>query len=170
MGTQFQSLTTACTWVGESEQKYWACNLEHQHVFSQAWLHFPGGFQRSTRIVAHRVVWPWKPKTNPDQHPPLCPQLSLPGRQMQCCGFSAWSLLGPNPNPTPNQNPQPKPNLISKPNPASEPPSGMGPHFSPRGRSQDWSRFGPGDVLDQTLILAQTLFQWRPKEQTINHL
>ena len=53
---------------------------------------------------------------------------------------------GPNPNPTPNQDPPPKPKPASNPNPAIEPPSGVDPHFSHRGRTRDWSRFGPGDV------------------------
>ena len=46
--------------------------------------------------MAQRVVWSWKPKTNPDQHPTMCPHLIPLGRQLHSCGFSAWSILGPN--------------------------------------------------------------------------
>ena len=93
-------------------------------------------------------VWPWQTKRDIDRHRPLCPQLSPSGRPLPCCGLGAWNLLGPNPTPnlTPNRDTPPKPKPALIPNPSFEPPSGMGPHFSPRGRSQDRSRFGPVDV------------------------
>ena len=52
-------------------------------------------------------MWPWQPKTDPNQHRPMCPQLSLSGRTLPCCGFGAWSLLGPKPNPNPTLNQDP---------------------------------------------------------------
>ena len=36
MGTQFYSVTTTRTRVGESVQKYWAWNMEHHHVISKS--------------------------------------------------------------------------------------------------------------------------------------
>ena len=70
-------------------------------------------FLRPNRPVAHRVVWPWNPKTSPDRHPPLCPQLSPSGRQVHCYVFSALNLLGTKSDPisNPHQKPQLKPNL-----------------------------------------------------------
>ena len=65
-------------------------------------------------------MWPWQPKRDPDRHRPLCPQLSPSGRPLHCCGFGAWSLLGPTPNPNPTliRDPPPKPKPASMPNPA----------------------------------------------------
>ena len=68
---------------------------------------------RPTRPVAHTVVWPLNPKLNPDKHDPMCPPLSPSGRQLYCCGVSAWSLLGTKPNPNTSQNSQQIPNPIS---------------------------------------------------------
>ena len=60
-----------------------------------------------------------------------------------------WNLLGTNPNPIPiiNKNSQQKPNTISNPNPVLELHLYMGSHFSPQGRSRDWSRFRMGNIL-----------------------
>ena len=148
MGTQFQRLTTSRTWVPEVVQSDSAWNLEVHHVISQAQLQLPRGFQRPPRPEAYTRVWPWQPKGDPDRHRPLCPQLSPAGRPLPCCAFDAWNLVGPNPNPNPTSNREPslKPKPASIPDTAFEQPSGMGPHFSPRGRSRDRSRFGPGDV------------------------
>ena len=68
----------------------------------------------------------------------------------------------PNPNPTPNRDPPPKPKPSPNPNPAIEPPSGMGPHFTPRERSLDWSRYSPGNVPGPILTLAKALSPWGP--------
>ena len=148
MGTQFQRLTASRTWGPEAVQADSARNLEAHHVVSQARLQLPRGFRRPPRPREEQHVWPWQPKRDPDRHCPLCPQLSLSGRPLPCCVFGAWNHLGPNlnPNPTPNRDPPHKPKPASIPNPSFEPPSGMGPHISPRGRSLDRSRFGPGDV------------------------
>ena len=62
-------------------------------------------------------------KTDPDWHHPFCTPLSPSGRPLPCCGFHAWSLLGPKPNPNPilNQDPPLKPQPASNPNPALVP-------------------------------------------------
>ena len=148
MGTQFQRLTASRAWSPEAVQADSARHLEAHHVVSQARLQLPRGLRRPPRPWEEQHVWPWQPKRDPDRHRLLCPQLSPSGRPLPCCGFSAWNLLGhnPNPNPTPNRDPPPKPKLDSIPNPAFEVPSGMGPHFRFRGRSRDRSRFGPGNV------------------------
>ena len=116
------------------------------------------GFLRPAQRIDHIIVRPWKPKTNPDQHRPLCPQLRPSGRQLHCCGFSAWSLLGPNPNH--NHNPQPNPNTISN----------LTLHLT---RTIAWALTSAleGDhetgvpsalatTLDQTLTLAKALSPW----------
>ena len=148
MGTQFQRLTASRAWGPEAVQADLARNLEAHHVVFKARLHLPRGLRRPPRPREEQHGWPWQPKRYPDRHRPLCPQLSPSVRPLPCCGFGAWKLLGPNrnPNPTPNRDPPPKTKPASIPNPAFEPPSGMGPHVSPRGRSRDRSRFGPGDV------------------------
>ena len=148
MGTQFQRLTASRAWGPEAVQADSARNLEAHHVVSQARLQLPRGLRRPPRPREQQHVWPWQPKRDPDRHRPLCPHLSPSVRPLPCCGFGAWNLLGPNPNPnpTPNRDPPPKTKAATIPNPAFEPPSGMGPSFSPRGRSRDRSRFGPGDV------------------------
>ena len=137
MGTQFQRLTTPRAWGPEAVQADSARNLEAHHVISQARLQLTRGFWRPPLTGADRRMWPWQPKTHPDRHRPLCPQLSPSWRPRPCCGFGAWSLQGHNPNltPIPKQEPPPKPKPASIPNPAIELTSGMGPHFSPRGRS-----------------------------------
>ena len=165
MGTQFQRLTASRAWGPEAVQADSARNLEAYHVVSQARLQLPRGLRRPPRPREEQHVWPWQPWRDPDRHRPMCPQLSPSGRPLPCCGFGAWNLLGPNPNPnpTPNRDPPPKPKPASIPNPAFEPPSGMAPHFSPRGRSRDRSHFGPLDVPDRTLTLAKALPSWGPK-------
>ena len=111
-----------------------------------SWEQLSERFLRSPRPGAQRVVWPWKPETDADWHTPFCHQFSPLGRKLPCCAFSAWSLLGHNPNPTPNWTPATKPKPASKPNSTLEPCHGMGPHFSPPGRSREWSCFCPGNV------------------------
>ena len=120
MGTQFQRLTASRAWGPEAVQADSARKLESHYVDSQARLQLPRGFRRPPRPGAYRRVRPWQPKRDPARHRPLCPQLSPSGRPLPCCGFGAWSLLGPNPNlnPTPIQEPLPKPKPASIPNPA----------------------------------------------------
>ena len=48
-------------------------------------------------------MWPWQAKRDPDRHRPLGPQCSPSGIPLPCCGFGAWSLLGPNPKPNPTR-------------------------------------------------------------------
>ena len=148
MGTQSQNLTTPRTWASQAVQptRHGTCKLTMS--FPRRGYSCPRGFLRPPRPRSHQRVWPWQPKTDRERQPPLCPQLSPSGSPLRCCGLGAWSLLGPNPNPnrTPIRDPPPQPKPASNPNPASEPPSGAGPHLSPRGRSRDWSRFSPGDV------------------------
>ena len=159
MGTQFQRLRASRARGAEAVQADSARKLEAHHVVSQARMQHQRGLQRPPPMQEEQHVWPWQPKWNPDRHRPLCPQLSPSGRPLPCCGFGTWNLLKPNPNPkpTPNRDPPPKPKPASIPNPAFEPTSGMGPHYSPRGRSRDRSRFGPGVVPVRTLSLAKTL-------------
>ena len=103
MGTQFQRLTASRAWGPEAVQADSARHLEAHHVVSQARLQLPRGLRRPPRPREEQHVWPWQPKRDPDRHRPLCPQLSPSGRPLPCCGFGAWSLLGP--NPTPNRTP-----------------------------------------------------------------
>ena len=79
-----------------------------------------------------------------------------------------WSLLGPNPNPTPKRDPPLKPKPASNPNPGVEPPSGMGPHFSTRGRSRERRRVGPADVPGPNPTLAKALSPWGPNSNSDN--
>ena len=149
MGTQLHHLTTPRPWGAEAVQAHSAWNLEaHSRCFPRPGCSCPRGFRRPPRPGAHRRVWPWQQKTDPDRHHCFCPQISPSWRPLPCCGFGARSFQGPYPNPnrTTNRDPLPKPNPGSKPNLALEPPSYMGPDLSPRGRSRDRSRFGPGDV------------------------
>ena len=164
MGTHFQRLTASRDWGPEAVQADSARNLEAHHVVSQARLQLPRGFRRPPRPREEQHVWPWQPKRDPDRHRPLCPQLSPSGRPLPCCGFGAWNLLGPNPNPnpTPNRDPPQKPKPASIPNPAFEPPSGVGPHFSPRGRSRDRSHSALATSLARTLTLAKARPSWGP--------
>ena len=86
---------------------------------------------------------------DPDRHCPLCPQLTNSGRKLFCCGFGTWSLQGPTLTLTLtllrtgnlHQN-------LSLTHTLTLHFSRLvhAPHFSPRGRSRDRSRFGPGDV------------------------
>ena len=99
MGTQFQRLTASRAWGPEAVQADSARHLEAHHVVSQARLQLPRGLRRPPRPREEQHVWPWQPKRDPDRHRPLCPQLSPSGRPLPCCGFGAWNLLGPNPNP-----------------------------------------------------------------------
>ena len=90
MGTQFQRLTASRAWGPEAVQADSARNLEAHHVISQARLQLTRGFWRPPLTGADRCMWPWQPKTHPDRHRPLCPQLSPSWRPRPCCGFSAW--------------------------------------------------------------------------------
>ena len=147
MGTQNQCLTTPQAWGQQAVQAHSACNLEAHTVLAQAQLHLPEGIPETSLPGAHGRMWPWQPKSDHYRHRPLGPQLSPSERPAGALLWvRRWSLLGPNTNPTPKRDPPLKPKPASNPNPGGEPPSGMGPHFSPRGRSRDRSRFGPGDV------------------------
>ena len=86
-------------------------------------------FLSPTRRVAHTFDWPWNQKTNPDRHPPLCTPLKPSGRQLLCCGFSTWSLLGHNPN----LNPHPTPDPIYHNNSKTDPEPRMCPHVTLHG-------------------------------------
>ena len=123
-----------------------------------------------TRPVAHRFAWPGSQRLNVPGPLPCALNLAHSGDHCHCCGFSTWSLLGPNLIPTPNRKPQPNPNPILKPNQTIDPRCLLVPYFILLARSRDWSCFGPGNVLDPTLTLAQTLSQWGCKQQTINRL
>ena len=117
MGTQYQRLTTPRAWGPEAIQADLACNLEAHHVISQVWLKLPDRIPEAPRSRSDRRVWPWQPKTDPDRHRPLCPQLRPSRRPLPCHGFGAWILLGasPNPKPIPNLEPPPKPKPASIP-------------------------------------------------------
>ena len=148
MGTQSQNLTTPRTWASQAVQSHSAWNLEADHVVSQARLQLPEGIPESSPTRVPSTCVPWQPKTDPERQPTLCPQLSPSARPQPCCGFGVWSLLGPNPNPNPMSDrdppPKPKPASISK--RTLESPVRMSPHFSPRWRSRDRSRFVPGHL------------------------
>ena len=113
MGTQSQRLTTPCACGPEGVQAKSAWNLEAHHVVSQARLQLAERIPEAYLTRAHRIIWPWQPKTNSDWHPSLCSQLSPSWRPLLCCGLGAWSLLGPNPNPTSRENPPLKPKVAS---------------------------------------------------------
>ena len=51
----------------------------------------PSGFWRFPRSGAQLGVLPWQTKTDPDGHPPSCPQPSPSGRPLYFCGFIVWS-------------------------------------------------------------------------------
>ena len=162
MGTQFQRLTASHAWGPEAVQADSARNLEAHHVVSHVRLQLPRGLRRPPRQRVEQHVWPWQPKRDPDWDRPLCPQLSPLGRPLPCCGFGAWNLLGPNPNPTPNRDPPRKPKPASIPNPAFEPFSGMAPHFRPPGDHQTGVASALARSLDRTLALAKALPSWGP--------
>ena len=84
--------------------------------------------------------------------PSLVPSTQPFGGPLPCCGFGAWNLLGPNPNPNPtlNRDPPLKPKPASIPTPAFERPSGMGPHFSPRGDHENGGASTLPTFLGQT--------------------
>ena len=148
MGTQLKCLTAPRAWDPEAVQADSARNLEAHHVVSHARLQLPRGFRRPPRPREEQHVWPSQAKRDPGRHRPLCPQLSPWGRPLPYCGFGAWRRQVPHPNlnTTFIRDPPPKLKHASIPNPAFEPPTGMGSHVSPQGRSQDRRRFGPGDV------------------------
>ena len=164
MGTQFQRLTASRAWGPEAVQADSARHLEAHHVVSLARLQLTRGLRRPPRPREEQHVWPWQPKRDADRHRPLCPQLRPSGRPLPCYGCGAWNLLGPNPNPNPtlNRDPPPKPKPAAIPNPAFQPPSGMGPHFSPRGRSRDRIASALATSLARTLTLATALPSWGP--------
>ena len=164
MGTQFQPLTTPPACGPEVVQADSAWNLEPHDVVSQDRLQLPRGFQTPRQPGADRRVWPWQPKTDPDQHRPLCPQLNPSGRPLPSCVFAIWRLLRPkpNPNPTTNRDPPPKTKPASIPNPAIEQPSAKGPHFSPRGRSETGVASALAMSLARTQTLAKALPSWGP--------
>ena len=111
MGTEFQRLTASRAWGQEAVQAESARNLEAHHVVSQARLQLLRGLRRPPRPREEQQVWPWQPKRDPDRHRPFCPHLSPSGRPLPCCGFGAWNLRGPNPNPNPTPNRDPPRNL-----------------------------------------------------------
>ena len=156
MGTQFQGLIASRSWGPEAVQAESARNLEAQHVVSKAPLQLPRGFQRPPRPGAYRRVWPWQPKTDPDRHRPLCPQLSHSGRPLLCCGFGAWSLQVPNrkPNPTLIWDPPPKPKSAWIPNPEFEPPSAWALTAALKGDHETGVASALATSLDRTLTLA----------------
>ena len=164
MGTQFQRLTASRAWGPETVQTDSARHLEAHHVVSQARLQLPRGLRRPPRPREKQHVWPRQPKRDPDLHRPLCPQLSPSGRPLPCCGFGAWNLLAPNPNSnqTPNREPAPKPKPASIPKPAFEPPSGMGPQFSPEGGHVPGVAMDLAMCLYRNLPLAKALSPWGP--------
>ena len=129
-------------------QAHSAWKLEVHQVISQALVQLPRGFLRPPRPEAHRRVCPWQPTTDPEWHPPMCPQLRPSGTPLPCCAFGIWSLLGSNPNPNTAQNREfpLKTKPASKPKCTFEPLRRMSPHFTPPGRSRDQSRFGPDDL------------------------
>ena len=127
----------------------------------------PRGFKRPPRPGADGRVWPWQPKSDHYRHRPLGPQLSPSERPVGALLWvRRWSLLGPNPNPTSKRDPPLKPKPASNPNPGVEPPSGMGPHFSTRGRSREWRRVGPADVPGPNPTLAKALSPWGPNSNS----
>ena len=148
MGPQIQRLTTPRSWGPEAVQADSAWTWKLTMSFPRPGCSSAKGFRRLPPVGANRSVWTWQPKTDPERHSPLCPQLSPSGRPLPWFVFGAGSLMGPNPNinRTSNRDPPPKVKPASIPNPGIELPSGTGPYFSPRGRSQDWSRFGTGYV------------------------
>ena len=120
MEIHFQRLKTPRAWDPEAVQAHAAWKVEAHHVVSRAWLQLPDRIPEAPPSGANRRVWPWRPKRDPDQHRPLCPQFSPSQKPRPCCGFDARNFLGPNPNPnpTPNWDPPPKPKPASIPNPA----------------------------------------------------
>ena len=135
-------VTASRAWGPEAVQTDSPRNLEAHHVISQARLQLPRGILRPPQKGAYRRVWPWQPKRDSDLHRHLYPQLSpAVGSALGASRYPTVTLTLPRTRVTP-----PKPKPASIPNPAFEPPSGMGPHFSPRERARDRSRFGPGDV------------------------
>ena len=80
-----------------------AWNLEAHHVVSQARLQLPERIPEASSTRGPITCVALQTKTDPDRHHPFCTPLSPSGRPLPCCGFRAWSLLGP--NPTPNRTP-----------------------------------------------------------------
>ena len=103
-------------------------------------------------------------KTDPDQQPPLYPQLSLSVRPLPCCGFGAWSFLGPNPNPNATPNLDLHRNL-SRPRTLPLQLSRLLPWALLSGFEGDQeTRVASGleTTLDRTVTLAKGLFPWGP--------
>ena len=148
MGTQLKRLTAPRAWDPEAVQADPARNLEANHVVSMPDSNSredSGGLLDHGRknmcglgsqigILTGTVLCALNPALWGDDYPAVG---SAPGTSWDLNLTLTLPLTGTFP-------PNPKPASI--PNPIFEPPSGMGPHFSPRGRSRDWSRFGPGDV------------------------
>ena len=123
-------------------------------------------FLRPTRPVAHRFAWPGSQRLNLTGPLPCAVNLAHSGDHYPSVGSvpgASWVLTQTLPL-TGNLN------RILKPNQTIDPRCLLVPYFIPLGRSRDWSCFGPGNVLDPTLTLAQTLSQWGCKQQTINRL
>ena len=164
MGTQFQRLTASSAWGPEAVQADSARHLEAHHVVSQARLQLPRRFRRPPQPQAEQHVWPWHQKGDPNQHRPLCPELSPSGRPLACCGIGAWNLLGPNPNPNPtlNRDPQPKPKPAPIPNPAIELPSGRAPTSALEADHKTGVVLVLATSLDRTQSLSKAVSPWGP--------
>ena len=171
METQFQRLTTPRTLGPEAVQADSAGNLEAHHVVSQARLHLPWRIPESTSTRVPITCVALGAKTDPDRHPPLCPQISPLGRSLPCCGFSAWSLLGPNtnPKPTPNRDPPLKPKPASNHNPAL---SCLHPWALPsalEGDHETGVTCSLPTALDRTVTLGKALYPWGPHSNVWQH-
>ena len=170
MWTQFQRLTASLDWGPQEVQTDSARNLEAHHVVFQARLQLLRGLRRPPRPRADPRVWPLQPKTDPDRHRPLCPQLSPSGRPLPCCGFCAWRLLGPNPNtnPTPNWDPPPKPKPASIPKPEIDRLLPQALTSALEGDHETAVALALAVSLDPTLTLANAQSPWGPNSNVGN--
>ena len=125
------------------------------------------GFQRTIPRVAQTSLWPWILWSDTDRHTPLCTLFIPSERQLHCCGFSAWSLLGPKTNPNRN----PKHNLQLTPNPICNWTLYLTPTFS---RALNTALDGDHETgvasalstsLDWTLILPKAFSPWGPNSK-----
>ena len=96
-GSNSTHLKTPRAWGPEAVQAHVAWNLELTMSFPRPRCSCLRGFRRLLDQDRSTCV-AWHPKTHPDQHLPLCLQLSPSGRPLFCCGFRAWNLLGRTPN------------------------------------------------------------------------
>lgn len=106
------------------------------------------GCLRPPGRVAHTFVWPLNPKTEGDQHPPLCPPLGASGTERHGCKATAWRLWDLTLTLTINltYNPPSTPNSLDLTKSTIDPHAGMCLPFSTAWNSQHCCRFGPGDV------------------------